>query len=108
MSVGREQAEAIATLARLRFDAADLDRITEELNRILEYVEALRALGPPDGLGGSEGTSGYLDAELESTRARGAEEPDPLGMGLDAVAPNWREGFFVVPPLPGVHAEGDS
>lgn len=108
MSVGREQAEAIATLARLRFEAADLARITEELNRILEHVEALRALGPSAERGTSGVTPGHLDPDLESTRSEGAEEPDPLAIRLDAVAPSWQEDFFVVPPLPGVHAEGDS
>jgi len=108
MSVGREQAEAIAALARLRFDPADLSRMTAELNRILEYVEALRELGPAHERDGSGAGDPPLDAELQSTRGEGAEEPDPLAMRLESVAPSWQDGFFVAPPLPGVHADGDS
>ena len=44
MSVGREHAERIAVLARLQFGAEELERLTEELNHILQHVEALRSL----------------------------------------------------------------
>jgi len=98
MSVGRNHAVRIASLARLRFGDAELTRITAELNRILEHVEQLRTLEqaapPPAG-----------PDERASTRFPGAEEPDALRDGIGSFAPDWREGFFVVPPLPGVHAE---
>ncbi|MBM4182829.1 MAG: aspartyl/glutamyl-tRNA amidotransferase subunit C [Gemmatimonadetes bacterium] len=96
MSVGRNHAVRIAALARLRFGDAELTRITAELNRILDHVETLRTLeqasppAPPD--------------ERASTRYPGAEEPDALRDGIGPFAPDWREGFFVVPPLPGVQA----
>jgi Asp-tRNA(Asn)/Glu-tRNA(Gln) amidotransferase C subunit len=120
MSVGREHAERIADLARLRFDDDELTRITAELNRILEHVESLRGLEP--GAGGEPGNdaaagaasgSGHLATsgaptvgDCLPTRGAGAERPDPLRRDLEDVAPDWREGFFVVPPLPGVH-EGE-
>ncbi len=97
MSVGREQARRIATLARLHFDDAELTRVTEELNHILDHVESLSSL---------EKRGAHTKEELRpSTRGPSAEEPDTLRRDIGAFAPDWREGFFVVPPLPGVHAE---
>ena len=96
--VGREEAGRIASLARLRFDEDELGRITEELNRILDHVENLRSL---------EGRSGResLPGERRSTRGPEADRPDELRRSVASFAPDWRDGFFVVPPLPGVHAE---
>jgi len=105
MSVSKIQAERIAHLARLRLDEEELARITSDLNHILEHVESLEGLG-------SEGRSGHLDtggaptvAECASTRDEAADEPHALEKEIGASAPDWREGFFVVPPLPGIHEE---
>ncbi len=102
MSVGREQAERIAHLARLRFEDDELTTITEELNHILEHVEALREVGST----GDEGTTAEdlgdaAAASAAATRDEDADHPDTLVRPLDSFAPDWREGFFVVPPLPG-------
>jgi aspartyl/glutamyl-tRNA(Asn/Gln) amidotransferase C subunit len=97
VSVTRDEAGRIAALARLRFDEAELTRITNELNHILEHVEALRAL--------EQASAPPLPEERASTRSAGAEIPDGLRDGIGSFAPDWRGGFFVVPPLPGVHAE---
>ena len=104
MSVAREHAERIAALARLRFEADELTRITEDLNHILDHVEVLRTL---EAAAEAE-WEGVTPATAESTtRGAGAERPDALGRGIEAFAPDAREGFFVVPPFPGVHdAEG--
>jgi Asp-tRNA(Asn)/Glu-tRNA(Gln) amidotransferase C subunit len=120
MSVAREHAERIAHLARLRFDDDELTRITAELNHILGHVESLRGLEQPGGgerpgdvaaeaAAGSRhlATSGAPTVgDCRPTRGAEAERPDTLRRDLEAVAPDWREGFFVVPPLPGVH-EGE-
>lgn len=106
MSVAREHAERIAHLARLRLEPDELDRITRDLNHILEHVEALRALGA--GGDGAPEWEGVTPVTAESTtRGEGAEHPDSLRLGLERLAPDFREGFFVVPPLPGTrHDEG--
>lgn len=111
MSVAKEQAERIAHLARLDFEPEELTRITEELNHILAHVEALKAVEPEDRAGPE--TDPPPDAaatagEGSPTRGEGAERPDRLGYPLAALAPDWRDGFFVVPPLPGMHEEGES
>jgi len=110
MSVGREQAERIAHLARLRFEDEELGRITADLNHILEHVESLSALQASGGAGAHDGSPGHLATggaptvtECSPTRSAAAEEPDALGRAVGDFAPDWREGFFAVPPLPGVH-----
>lgn len=117
MSVGREHAERIAHLARLRFEDEELTRVTAELNHILEHVESLRGLEPAagaepgsDAAAGAASGAGHLAmsgaptvGDCPPTRSAGAERPDPLRHALADVAPDWRDGFFVVPPLPGVH-----
>lgn len=44
MSLTRETVERVALLARLEFSPAELDRITEQLQRIVQYVEQLDEL----------------------------------------------------------------
>ncbi len=97
MSVGAEEARRIAALAHLRLDTGELERLTGELNRILEHVVAL------EGLELSDLPDVGLSMEgLPPARPQAADEPDPLVRGPEAAAPDWREGFFVVPSLPGL------
>jgi aspartyl/glutamyl-tRNA(Asn/Gln) amidotransferase C subunit len=100
MSVDRDHAAAIAALARLRFGDEELSRITGELNRVLDHVETLRSLGVDDVPGGED----PLEGEGDTVRGPEAETPDRLGAGVAEIAPDSEQGFFVVPPLPGVQA----
>jgi aspartyl/glutamyl-tRNA(Asn/Gln) amidotransferase C subunit len=101
MSVDREHAAAIASLARLRFDDEELTKITHELNEVLAHVETLKGLEVDD----VPLDEDPLEGEGDATRGPAAESPDALALPLADLAPDAREGFFVVPPLPGVHAE---
>jgi aspartyl/glutamyl-tRNA(Asn/Gln) amidotransferase C subunit len=98
--VGRDEAGRIAALARLRFDSDELGRITEDLNHILDHVEELRSLE-------HRTVDARPDVDRPSTRGSDAERPDPLRREIASFAPDWRDGFFVVPPFPGVHQEGE-
>lgn len=101
MSVDRADVARIAELARLSLDDDEAERLTGELNRILDHVEALRALGEV------EPPVAAQPREATSTRAREDGAPDALMRRPDEFAPRWSEGFFVVPPPPGVrHGEG--
>ena len=102
MSVTREHAAAIASLARLRFGDEELTKITHELNEVLAHVETLKGLDVDD----VPQDEDPLEGEGDTTRSGNADEPDRLARGLGELAPDARDGFFVVPPLPGVHAEG--
>ncbi len=48
MAVTVEDVRAVARLARLRFVAEEEERLTGELNRILEYMEKLNELDTED------------------------------------------------------------
>ena len=44
MSISREEVEKVSVLARLRLSKQDLDKMTEHLGQIVEYVELLSEL----------------------------------------------------------------
>lgn len=101
MSVDREEILRIASLARLRLDEGDLERMTRELNTVLDHVDALAEL---ERLPVAAAPSGAEPPA--STRA--AEETEGRESVGDpgALAPAWKDGFFLVPPPPGIHADG--
>ncbi|MDH3272517.1 MAG: aspartyl/glutamyl-tRNA amidotransferase subunit C [Gemmatimonadota bacterium] len=101
MSVDRAEVERIARLAKLSLDDVEADRLTDDMNRILEHAERLRALEADD----REAPVAPVDARRPpATRSPQAESPDALEASLERFAPDAREGFFVVPPPPGVGA----
>ena len=92
MKIDREEARRIAALAHLEFDDAALDRMAADMTRILEYVDALPPTRPR-GLGAS-------GPRVDATPLR----DDTLAPSVDrnAVAknaPEWENGFFVVPAV---------
>lgn len=88
MSVGREEVLRMAELASLDLPDADVERLTAELSEILEYVAALSA-ARLEGVPEEPGDGAPLRNDLVA--------PDPLLRPLDAMAPEWRDGFFVLP-----------
>ena len=44
MSISREEVKKVSVLARLRLSEQDLDKMTEHLGQIVEYVELLSEL----------------------------------------------------------------
>lgn len=95
MSVDRGEVERIAALAKLRLEDDEADRLTEEMNRILEHAARLRGLA-------TEADADTSPDRTGGTRSAGAEKPDELLRPPESFAPDMREGFFVVPPPPGV------
>ncbi len=95
MAVSREEVQRIAALARLDLAEADMARLASELNEILGYVDALEA------------TSLEEMAEPEVRRAPLREDvvaSDPLQRPIAELAPEWREGFFLLPRLAALDA----
>ena len=99
MSVDRKEVERIAALAHLRLGDREAERLTGELNDILEHVAVLR------GLAAASAAAVSLPSEGSSTRPSEEAAPDELHVAPPAFAPRWADGFFVVPPPPGVHAD---
>ncbi|KPJ83253.1 MAG: hypothetical protein AMS19_05045 [Gemmatimonas sp. SG8_23] len=116
MSVDRAEVGRIAALARLRLETDEAERLTHEMNRILEHVdrlqEATETTGAPEaGAGGAapgapDTGEGGGAAPLRGVRAPEAEHPDRLASAVSDFAPRVEEGFLVVPPPHGVTPEG--
>jgi aspartyl-tRNA(Asn)/glutamyl-tRNA(Gln) amidotransferase subunit C len=98
VGVSREDVRRIAELARLGPDEAAIDRLTGELNGILEHVRRLEEVD----------TSGVSEDGASSTAPSFRDPslpPDPLAAGgPSGIAPGWQGGFFTVPRLPALDA----
>ncbi len=88
----------IAALAGLRHCGGDVERLSAEISSVLEHVGVLKEVDV-DGLDGLELPPG------DASPVEGSPVPpaDRLLRPASSLAPAWREGFFLVPPLPGLH-----
>jgi aspartyl-tRNA(Asn)/glutamyl-tRNA(Gln) amidotransferase subunit C len=93
MSVRREDVLAVASLARLSMDAAEADRMTAQLNRILAHMDVLADID-------LDGVPPFVLA-VDGAAPLREDVPgaDPLERHPADVAAAWRDGFFVVPRL---------
>lgn len=92
MKIDRNEAARIAALAHLEFDEASLDRIASELTTILEYVDQLKDVAVSE-----------LD-ELPAVPTPLREDAPAASLeraGVEANAPQFIHGFFVVPKVIG-------
>jgi aspartyl-tRNA(Asn)/glutamyl-tRNA(Gln) amidotransferase subunit C len=95
MTIKRTDIEKVAKLARLELDDEELDALTHDCRSILEFFETIR------------------DVDVEGATPTGAlEHPAPtrddrvdhdrLERPPAEMAPDWREGYFVLPRLPAL------
>ena len=75
--------------------AGDVDRLTAQLDGIVAYVGQLATLGDP---GRAATTVLGGPAVLREDRV----DPIPLARPPADLAPEFRDGFFLVPRLPGM------
>lgn len=103
MTVDRTEVERIAQLARLSLTDDEADRLVSEMNQILEHAMHLRRSAETE----SNGREGVRDDDTTASGSRPtAELPvDALHRDLTSFAPHVVDGFFVVPPPPGVSAD---
>lgn len=106
MTVRRSDVERIAALAHLTLDEDQTVRLTEEMNRILAHADRLHEVGGAEGAERGEAPL-QPDSEMSGVRS-GTVVPDELLARPSDFAPRYEEGFFVVPPPPGVSESGDS
>jgi len=86
----------VATLAELEVPAAEVEKLAAQLDRIVEYVAQLEQLGL------SASAPAFLPGP-DATPLRPDEvRPVPLARPPEELAPEFREGFFVVPKLAGL------
>ncbi len=96
-AVSSEDVRRISELARLRPSDEALEQLTEELNGILEHVRVLETvdLSP---IAGEEAIS----PDSGSFRDPGLIPDELEASAPSSIAPDWTNGFFVVPRLPAL------
>jgi aspartyl-tRNA(Asn)/glutamyl-tRNA(Gln) amidotransferase subunit C len=95
--IDRSQVRHVARLARLHLDDGEVDRLSVELAGILAHFEELSEVAlPPE-----EGPS---DRGLAPRQRDDVVDPDPLDVPPSEMAPEWRDGFFIVPRLPALNS----
>ena len=89
MKIDRDEARRIAALAHLEFDDAGLERMAAEMTRILGYIESLPSVEVEDRRPGQSSTP-WRDDVVRPSIDRSAVAKN---------APEWENGFFVVPAV---------
>jgi aspartyl-tRNA(Asn)/glutamyl-tRNA(Gln) amidotransferase subunit C len=90
MAIHREEVLHVARLARLALDDDEVERLTGQLNSILEHMDRLNDVDLRDGM---------TSEELPPPLAPRTMAPDPLHTSVAEMAPSERDGFFIVPRL---------
>jgi aspartyl/glutamyl-tRNA(Asn/Gln) amidotransferase C subunit len=93
VSVPREEVERIAGLAALALDPAELPELTAQMDRILEFVARLAEAGALQDLQDAP------EAPADSPLREDAVLPADLVRSPAELAPEFVDGFFVVPRL---------
>ena len=93
MSVSVKDVEQVARLAELAVEPAELPALTEQLDRIVGFVAQLGEL--PD----LAGAPSYLAGPERTPLRADVVEPADLARPPAALAPEFIDGFFVVPRL---------
>lgn len=84
-----------AKLARIALSSAEPERFAEELAPVLDAFERVDASGALPELG-------TRDRHPEAVLRPDVPDSDPLYLPPSELAPDWREGFFVIPRLPAL------
>ena len=91
MSIGRDDVIHVAKLAELAVPEGELDRLVSQLNRIVDYVAQL------DRLPAGETDDGFLPGPASAALREDLPGPVPLARPPADFAPEFAEGFFLVP-----------
>lgn len=91
MSIGRDQVLHVAKLAELAVESQELERLVEQLNRIVDYVAQL------DQVATEPQTEAFLPGPPSVALRNDTEGAMPLTRPAGELAPEFREGFFLVP-----------
>jgi len=99
MSIGRDEVLHVARLAELDVPAQDVEGLVGQIGRIVDYVAQLNQV-----------PAGEQAAKFEAGPPVVALREDvpgavPLARGPESFAPEFRDGFFLVPRLGSMEAE---
>jgi aspartyl-tRNA(Asn)/glutamyl-tRNA(Gln) amidotransferase subunit C len=93
MSIGRDEVLHVASLAELAVREEDLDRLVSQLNRIVDYVTQL------DQVPADRPAEPFLPGPPAVALREDVPGPMPLARPPEALAPEFADGFFLVPRL---------
>ena len=91
MSIGRDEVLHVARLAELAVREGDLDRLVDQLNRIVDYVAQL------DQVPGEAASDLFLPGPERAPLREDVPGSVPLARPPAALAPEFADGFFLVP-----------
>jgi aspartyl-tRNA(Asn)/glutamyl-tRNA(Gln) amidotransferase subunit C len=91
MSIGRSEVLHVARLAELAVREEELDRLVSQLNRIVDYVAQLDQV-PADHV-----AEPFLPGPAAAALREDVPDPVPLARPPAEFAPEFRDGFFLVP-----------
>jgi aspartyl-tRNA(Asn)/glutamyl-tRNA(Gln) amidotransferase subunit C len=91
MSIGLDEVLHVAKLAELAVRENELRRLVDQMNRIVDYVATL------DEVPGDRIADPFLAGPRSVTLREDVEGAVPLARPPGAMAPEFREGFFLVP-----------
>ena len=93
MTIGRDQVLHVARLAELAVKEDELNRLVEQLNRIVDYVAQLEQVP------GDAEAEPFLPGPPSVALRQDVPNPVPLARPPAAIAPEFADGFFLVPRL---------
>jgi aspartyl-tRNA(Asn)/glutamyl-tRNA(Gln) amidotransferase subunit C len=93
MSVSPRDVQHVARLAELAVDDAELPALTAQMDRIVSFVAQLSELGDLDGV------ASYLGGPERTPLREDVVRPAELARPPAAIAPEFVDGFFVVPKV---------
>jgi aspartyl-tRNA(Asn)/glutamyl-tRNA(Gln) amidotransferase subunit C len=91
MSIGRDEVLHVAKLAELAVRDEDLDRLVDQLNRIVDYVAQL------DQVPADAAAEPFLPGPAQVALRDDVPGSVPLARPPAAFAPEFADGFFLVP-----------
>lgn len=91
MSIGRNEVLHVAKLAELAVPESELDRLVEQMNRIVDYVAQLDQV-PADRM-----ADPFLPGPQAVALREDVEGAAPLARPPAEIAPEFADGFFLVP-----------
>jgi aspartyl-tRNA(Asn)/glutamyl-tRNA(Gln) amidotransferase subunit C len=91
MSIGRNEVLHVAKLAELAVRDDELNRLVDQLNRIVDYVAQLNQV-PGDRM-----AEAFIPGPQSVALRQDVIDPIPLARPPAAIAPEFGEGFFLVP-----------
>lgn len=99
MQIDRWVIEKMALLARLRLTAEEVEQLVTDCRAILRHFDAIRDVDV-------SGVSGESVVPDSTPLREDKVAADRLLRSPAEMAPDWREGYFVLPRLPALDAFG--